>query len=71
MSATSRTDLEAALMTKQEAKREQHYQITMSIASDMLKKGLIDDADYCQFETKMREKYKPEFSEIFWATAPN
>ncbi|WP_199712468.1 SHOCT domain-containing protein [Butyrivibrio sp. CB08] len=53
-------------MSKQEAKRENHYQITMTIASDMLKKGLIDEEEFDRFELRMREKYKPKFSDIFW-----
>jgi len=57
-------------MNKQEAKREQHYQIIMSIASEMLNNKLINYEDYCQFETKMRKKYKPEFSDIFWGKKP-
>ncbi len=53
-------------MTKEEAKREQRYHITMSIASDMLKKGIITAEDYRVFETKMREKYKPALGDLFW-----
>ena len=48
------------------AEKEIHYQITMSIAADMLDKGLITSDDYSKFEAKMRGKYSPAFSDIYW-----
>lgn len=53
------------------AERETHYQISMSIAADMLEKGIINIDDYHSFEEKMREKYQPTFSDIFWVKPSN
>lgn len=40
------------------------YQVTMSTAMQMLKKGLISKEEYCQFETKMKEKYSPIIGDL-------
>ena len=57
-------------MTKEEGRRELRYQITMSLASDMVKKGIINHEDYRAYETKMREKYQPVFGDLFWDNPP-
>ncbi len=53
-------------MNKLEQEREFHYQVTMSIASELFEKGIISEEDYCQYETKMRNKYKPIIGDLFW-----
>ena len=65
MSATSRTDSEVVVMTKEEFKREKLYQTTMSLARQMLKSGGISEREYKEFDTKMKEKYRPIFGGIF------
>lgn len=52
-------------MTKEEAKREIVFQMTMSAARQMLEKGLITEEEYQQFDAKMNEKYRPIFGSLF------
>ena len=49
---------------------ERRYQVAMSIAAGMVKKGIIDGDDYRAFETKMRAKYRPVFGDLFWDKPP-
>lgn len=46
-------------MTKNQGRKEIVYQMTMSAARQMLKKGLITDEQYQKYDTKMRQKYAP------------
>jgi hypothetical protein len=45
-------------MTPEEFHREYLYQITMSIARSMLKKGIISGAEFRKLEQEMLAKYK-------------
>lgn len=54
------------LMTKAEARTDQIYQITMSMAKKLLSEGKITKEDYRQFDTKMQKKYPPVFGDLFW-----
>lgn len=54
------------LMTKADARNDQIYQITMSMARKLLKDGKITEEDYRKFDTKMQEKYPPVFGDLFW-----
>jgi len=46
-------------MTEQEFKNEKLYQGVMHHVRAMLLQGIITEEQYCQIETKMREKYRP------------
>ncbi len=46
-------------MTPDEFEREKLYQGTMHFARQMLEKGIITEEDYCQIDTRMKEKYRP------------
>ena len=64
MSATSRTDSEAA-MSKEEMKREKLYQATMAMARSMLRQCLITEDEYRQIDTIFTEKYAPSSGTLF------
>ena len=52
-------------MTKEEARNELIYQLTMSAARHLLMNGLITQDQYEQFDTIMRQKYVPVIGELF------
>lgn len=52
-------------MSKEQMKREKLYQLTMSMARQMLKSGLISREEYAVIDTKMREKYEPTLGTLF------
>lgn len=52
-------------MTKAQMKKERMYIGTMSVAKNLLKQGLISEEEYCQIDTKFREKYNVKFSTLF------
>ena len=41
------------------------YQVTMSIFRNMVKNGLLTKEEYSVIDTKMQEKYKPDFGILF------
>ena len=41
------------------------YQVTMSIFRNMVKNGLLTKKEYSVIDTRMREKYQPEFGTLF------
>lgn len=45
--------------------REITYQIIMSNAKKMLIKDLISRDEYMEFDSKMKEKYKPKIGPIY------
>lgn len=47
------------LMTEAEFQRERRYQTTMHFVRMMLENGLISREEYCQIDTKTREKFRP------------
>lgn len=51
-------------MTEQDFQQELTYQITMAQAKQLLAEGLISEADFQAFKTKMLEKYKPFISQL-------
>lgn len=65
VSATSKLDLEAAVMTKHDFKSEKLYQTTMSIAKKLLLDGIISADEYRQIDTIFLDKYKPVFGTLF------
>ena len=65
MNATSRTDSEAAAMSKEEMKREKLYQATMAMARSMLRQSLITEDEYRQIDTIFTEKYAPSSGTLF------
>ena len=67
MNVISRTGSGVAAMSKEELKNDQGYQITMSMAADLLRRGVITDENYRAFDEKMRQKYRPAIGELFWA----
>lgn len=52
------------VLNKDQFKREQLYQMTMTVASDMLRKGLISEDDYGHIDTMFRQKYRPVFGSL-------
>lgn len=52
-------------MSQEDGKREIVFQMTMSAARQMLEKGLISEEEYKQFDTKMQQKYRPIFGDLF------
>ena len=52
------------VLNKDQFKREQLYQMTMTVASDMLRKGLISEDDYSHIDTMFRQKYRPVFGSL-------
>ena len=65
MSVISQTDLEVALMTNEQMEKENLYQATMSIAKNLLDKGVISDEEYAQIDTNFRNKYGISLSTLF------
>ena len=64
-SAISQTDLEVALMTNEQMEKENLYQATMSIAKNLLGKGIISEEEYAQIDTNFRNKYGISLSTLF------
>lgn len=52
-------------MNQEEGRREIVFQMTMSMARQMLEKGMISNEEYKQFDTKMQQKYHPIFGTLF------
>ena len=46
-------------MTNEEFDREKRYQVVMLFIRKMLSEGLITEEEYCQIDTKYREKFLP------------
>lgn len=46
-------------MTEEEFSRESRYQVLMHFIRKMLTDGLISEEEYCQIDTKYREKFLP------------
>ena len=67
MNVISRTGSEVAAMSKDELKNDQRYQVTMSMAAELLRRGVITDKNYHAFDEKMCQKYRPAIGELFWA----
>ena len=61
----SQTDLEVALMTNEQMEKENLYQATMSIAKNLLDKGVISEEEYAQIDTNFRNKYGISLSTLF------
>lgn len=64
-SVISQTDLEVAAMTKEQMEKETMYQATMSIAKNLLGKGIISEEEYAQIDTNFRNKYGISLSTLF------
>lgn len=63
--AISKIDLVVIIMNKDLDLREITYQIIMSNAKKMLIKDLISRDEYMEFDSKMKEKYKPIIGPIY------
>ena len=48
-----------AAMTKEQFEREKKYQAALAVARSMLKKGVINEADFLRIEAKLRVKFRP------------
>ena len=70
MPATYLEDLEVRTMMAEQQQNEIHYQLSMKMAADLLKKGVITEDDYHNFDTKMQQKYRPKFGDLFWEKRP-
>ena len=61
MAATSLTATEGRQTAMTQAERDRHYLAGVSVATDMLRSGMIDEADYSALETEMAAKFLPLF----------
>lgn len=52
-------------MTEEQLFNEKKYQTAMSNAKRLYSKGVISMEEYHQFDTKMREKYRPILGALF------
>ena len=52
-------------MTKEQFDREKKYQAALAVAREMLKKGIINEADFLRVEAKLAEKFRPTFGGFF------
>ena len=64
-SVTLPTDSEVAAMTNEQMEKENLYQATMSIAKNLLSKGVISEEEYAQIDTNFRTKYSISLSTLF------
>ena len=46
-------------MTKEQFEREKNYQVSRSIVSSWLKKGIITEKEYKKIDTKLVAKFRP------------
>lgn len=46
-------------MKNDQFEREKNYQISRSIMKSMLKKGIIEEADFVKIDTILKSKYRP------------
>ncbi len=46
-------------MSKEEIRNDMLYHAAISVAKDMLEKGLITEEEYAQIDTNLLEKYQP------------
>ena len=53
------------------SENEIDYALAMNLALELLKKGVISEADYRNFDTKMQQKYQPKIGGLFWENIPN
>lgn len=51
-------------MTKEQFQAERRYQISISVAKTMLRKGVISEKEYMQIDTILLEKYRPILSTL-------
>lgn len=66
MNVISMTDTRTVLiMTKKNFDNEKKYQITMKLARNMMKQGLITADEYTVIDTIFTEKYKPILGTLF------
>ena len=63
--AMLKTDSGDVVMNKDEGRREIMYQMTMSVARKMIAEGLLTKAEYRDFDSRMKKKYKPILGELF------
>lgn len=52
-------------MSREEGQREITYQMTMSMARQLLEHGLISKEEYVQFDAEMQRKYSPIIGGLF------
>lgn len=57
--------LEVAGMSEEQFGSEKLYQATMSMAKNLLIKGIVSTDEYKQIDTIFREKYKPSLGILF------
>lgn len=50
-----------AAMTKNKARAQRNYLAGVAVANDMLRRGLISEADFSALETAFAQKYRPLF----------
>lgn len=56
-------------MPEKEWRKEARFQNAMAAARQLLEKGVIDEDDYREFDTKMTNKYAPTLGSLFSETA--
>lgn len=51
-------------MRKEDIRRDMLYRVAISVARDMLDKGLINEKEYAQIDMILLEKYKPYLGKL-------
>lgn len=53
-----------AMLTHEQFRNEQLYQMTMKMAENLLHEGVITEEEYRQIDTKFKAKYHPVFGTL-------
>ena len=56
-------------MTNEQFEREMRYRVSMAAAKNMLRKGLITQAEHDAFDSLMTEKHRPLISGLLLKTS--
>ena len=51
-------------MTKEQLDREKNYRVSLAVAKNLLKKGIITEKDYRKIDTMLVQKHRPIFGSI-------
>lgn len=52
-------------MNEDQFEREKLYQASMEMFKQMKENGLLTEEEYVAIDTKMKEKYRPLFGDLF------
>ena len=51
-------------MTKEQLDREKNYRVSLTVAKNLLNKGIITEKDYRKIDTMLVQKHRPIFGNI-------